>query len=217
MPKKSYNRILDEHLHILTAQGNHEAYERLKKSYHLHSLSLCSNVLFQYPESGVSRKELVIICDDFFPFVVAKFNPTLSSFYSFWKEGTIKEIMDYMINNSYGADAVSFRGTVSFNQENDKNGNDYSDILAEVDDNREKRRLMFEIRGLIARNSLTFSSQEKTLLILLLEGYSFKELEHNGAMSRACLYLTFNSAIKKLKKCIEKWQKNNVHIRSITK
>lgn len=207
MPKKSYNRLLDEHLHILISQGNHEAYQRLKKSYHLHALSLCSDILFQYPESGVSRNELVVICDDFFPVVVAKFNPTLSSFYSFWKEGTIKEIMDYMIDNSYGAEAVTFRGTVSFNQENEKNGNDYADILAEVDDNYEKRRLMFEIKGMIARNRLTFSSQERTILILLLEGYSFGELEHNGLMSRANLYLTFNNAIKKLKKCITNWIK----------
>ena len=207
MPKKSYNRILDEHLHILIAQGNHEAYVRLKKCYHLHSLSLCSDILMQYPESGVARSELVTICDDYFPVVVAKFNPALSSFYSFWKEGTIKEIMDYMIDNSYGADAFSFRGSVSFNQENEKNGNDYSDILAEVDDNREKRRMMFEIRGLIARSSWLFSSQEKTLLILLLEGYSFKELEHNGVMSRSTLYLTFNIAIRKLKNCIKKWHK----------
>ena len=34
MPKVSYNRILDEHLHTLIAQGNHEALERLKRRYH---------------------------------------------------------------------------------------------------------------------------------------------------------------------------------------
>ena len=31
MPKVSYNRILDEHLHTLISQGNHEALERLKR------------------------------------------------------------------------------------------------------------------------------------------------------------------------------------------
>lgn len=217
MPKKSYNRILDEHLHILIAQGNHEAYQRLKKCYHLHALSLCSDVLLQYPESGVSRNELMVICDDFFPRVVIKFNPALSSFYSFWKEITLKEIMDYMIDNSYGADAFMFRGHISFDQENDRNGSDYYDILAECNDNYEKRRIIFEIRGLIARNRLTFTSQEKALLILLLEGYSFRELEHNGAMSRASLYLTFNKAIRKLKKCIDEWQKNNRYIYLATK
>lgn len=207
MPKKSYNRILDEHLHILAAQGNHEAYERLKKCYHLHALSLCSDILLQYPESGISRNELVVVCDDYFPYVVLKFNPTLSSFYSFWKEGTIKEIMDYMIDNSYGANAITFRGFISLDQDNDKNGGDYYDVLGEEDNSREKRRMLFELRGLIARNSYLFSSQEKTILILVLDGYTFKELEHNGVMSRATIYLTFKSAVRKLKKCIEKWHK----------
>ena len=45
MPKKPYNRILDEHLHILAAQGNHEAYLKLQKCYHMHALSLCAELL----------------------------------------------------------------------------------------------------------------------------------------------------------------------------
>ena len=209
MPKKPYNRILDEHLHILAAQGNHEAYERLKRSYHLHALSLCANVLSQYPESGVSRKELVTVCDDYFPFIVLKFNPTLSSFYSFWKEGTMREIMDYMIDNSYGANAVSFRGSFSLDEEKDENGSDYSEMLAEVDDDRNKRRQIFELKGLISRNSSSFSSQEKMLLILLLDGYSMNELLFGDVLSRAGLYLTFNNAIEKLKKCLRRGHKNN--------
>ena len=217
MPKKSYNRILDEHLHILAAQGNHEAYERLKRSYHLHALSLCSNVLSQYPESGVSRKELVTVCDDYFPFIVLKFNPCLSSFYSFWKEGTTREIMDYMIENSYGADASIFKGSLSFDQEKDSAGNDYSDVLAESDYDINKQRTVFELKGLIMRNSASFSSQEKMLLILLLDGYSLNELIHTDIMSRANLYLTFNNAINKLQKFIKRWQKNNGHMSRITK
>ena len=209
MPKKPYNRILDEHLHILAAQGNHEAYERLKRSYHLHALSLCANVLSQYPESGVSRKELVTVCDDYFPFIVLKFNPTLSSFYSFWKEGTMREIMDYMIDNSYGANAVSFRGSFSLDEEKDENGSDYSEMLAEVDDDRNKRRQIFELKGLISRNASSFSSQEKMLLILLLDGYSMNELLFGDVLSRAGLYLTFNNAIEKLKKCLRRGHKNN--------
>lgn len=208
MPKKPYNRILDEHLHILAAQGNHEAYERLKRSYHLHALSLCANVLSQYPESGVSRKELVTVCDDYFPFIVLKFNPTLSSFYSFWKEGTMREIMDYMIDNSYGANAVSFRGSFSLDEEKDENGSDYSEMLAEVDDDRNKRRQIFELKGLISRNASSFSSQEKMLLILLLDGYSMNELLFGDVLSRAGLYLTFNNAIEKLKKCLRRGHKN---------
>lgn len=213
MPKKSYNRILDEHLHILAAQGNHEAYNRLKKSYHLHALSLCSDVLLRYPESGVSKKELIAVCDDYFPFIVLKFNPNLSSFYSFWKEGTMREIMDYMIENSYGAEASPFRGLVSLNQEKDESGTDFSDILAEVDQSYEKQRQIFEVKGLIARHSPFFTAREKALLLLLLDGYSISELEHGGVMSKQCLYLTFSSALTKLKKYMKKSLKNNKYIK----
>ena len=41
MPKRSYHRILDEHLHILITQGNHDAYQKLKRRYRYHSLTLC--------------------------------------------------------------------------------------------------------------------------------------------------------------------------------
>lgn len=207
MSRKTYNRILDEHLHILAAQGNHEAYELLKRSYHLHALSLCSNILSQYPESGVMRKELVAVCDDYFPLIVIKFNPNLSSFYSFWKEGTTREIMDYMIENSYGANACAFRGSFSLDQEKDDKGNDYYDLLAEIDEDRNKQKQIFELKGLIARNSVHFTSQEKMLLMLLLDGYSLNELQHGKFLSKAGLYLTLNHATKKLKKLVEKTHK----------
>ena len=209
MPKKSYNRILDEHLQILAAQGNHEAYEQLRKSYHLHALSLCSEILSQYPKSGVLRKELVTVCDDYFPFIVLKFNPVLSSFYSFWKEGTTRELMDYMIENSYGSGAIFFRGSISFDQEKDDGGNDYSDVLAEEDNDNYRRRQIFELKGLIARNNDVFTSSEKALLILLLDGYSMSDLEQGGFLSRSGLYLTFTNAVNKLKKCLEKCQRKS--------
>ena len=45
MPQKSFNTVLDDYLLILVAQGNHEAYERLKKRYHCHAIRICKDIL----------------------------------------------------------------------------------------------------------------------------------------------------------------------------
>ena len=63
MPKRSYHRILDEHLHILITQGNHDAYQKLKRRYRYHSLTLCRDILSQYSKTGVTMQELITICD----------------------------------------------------------------------------------------------------------------------------------------------------------
>jgi len=203
MPKKSYNRILDEHLHILVAQGNHEAYLKLQKRYHMHALLLCSEVLQQYPKTGITRKELITICDDYFPTVVLKFNPILSSFYSFWKESTMRETMDYLIENSYGAEAYVFRGSFSLDADEEKR-NLYVEMIAESDDDIVLKRKIFEVKGLINRYSVFFTNYEKTLLLLVLDGYSLKDIELAGLMAKSTLYLTFNTAVEKLKNCLKR-------------
>ena len=200
MPKKPYNRILDEHLHILAAQGNHEAYLKLQKHYHMHALSLCAEILMQYPKSGIMRKELMAVCDDHFPLVIIKYNPALSSFYSFWRESTTQELMDYMIENSYGASASSFCGALSL----DNDSNSYAEIIAEINEDQNMRRKIFEIKGLINRNSIFFTNYEKALLLLVLDGYSLKEIEQAKLMSKSNLYLTFNNGVEKLKRCLNR-------------
>ncbi len=73
MPKKSYNQILDEHLHILIAQGNHEAYNTLSKRYHIHASILVSELLKQYAYTGITRSELISVCEAHFVFVISKY------------------------------------------------------------------------------------------------------------------------------------------------
>lgn len=200
MPKKPYNRILDEHLHILAAQGNHEAYLKLQKHYHMHALSLCAEILMQYPKSGITRKELIAVCDDHFPLVIIKYNPALSSFYSFWRESTTQELMDYMVDNSYGASASSFCGALFL----DNDSNSYAEIIAEINEDQNMRRKIFEVKGLINRNSIFFTNYEKALLLLVLDGYSLKEIEQAKLMSKSNLYLTFNNGVEKLKRCLNR-------------
>lgn len=69
MPRKSYNQILDEHLYILVAQGNHEAFIKLRKRYHKHALSLSTELIRQYNSSGITRADLVAVCEGYFPIV----------------------------------------------------------------------------------------------------------------------------------------------------
>lgn len=207
MPKRSYNRILDEHLHILVAQGNHEAYQRLKKRYYFHSLKLCRDIMSQHSKSGVTIAELLAVCDDCFPIAVTKFDPSLSSLFSFWRELTTQTIMDYLIDNAYTANGAEFSGAISLDQEfEDKHT--ISDYVSEKDDDYHKRKLIVEIRNAIAKNEKFFTRKEYALLNLILDGYSIGELEHSGLISRTNLYLTFKSAVRKLKRFVKNANSN---------
>ena len=133
MLKKSYNTILDEHLHILIAQGNHEAFVKLKRRYHYHSVKLCRDILSRYEEAGVTVSELMSVCNDTFILVVINFNPQLSSFYSYWKRVTTNDLLEYLSRNSYEGDAVTFKGCFSIDQEFEDN-HGFANVLREKDD-----------------------------------------------------------------------------------
>ena len=202
MSRKSYNTILDEHLHILIAQGNHEAFEYLKKRYHFHSIQLCRDILKQYDKSGIGIQDLVIVCDSFFRSVVEKYDAELSSFYSFWKQITSHQVMEYVTDNSYTADASTFSGSISIDQEFEDN-HSFADLLCEIDDSRIKRKKIAEIKHVISKFESNFVKQESALLNLVLDGYSIAELEHSGVMSKTALYLTFKNAVEKLQKILD--------------
>ena len=208
MPKVSYNRILDEHLHTLVAQGNHEAFERFKRRYLNHSYALCHDLLKQYQKTGISVNELMSVCEGQFIFIVKKFDPSQSTFFSFWKEITIHRLMDYLIDNSYKTDSTEIGGNISLDQEfEDKHT--LSDLISEQDDeSREKKRKLFEIKNVIANNDDVFTKQEAALLNMILSGYTIADLEHGGVMSRSALYLTFKTATEKLQKLVRKIKGN---------
>lgn len=207
MPKRSYHRLLDEHLHILISQGNHEAYQRLKKRYRHHSQALCHDFLTQYIKTGIALKELVAVVEGCFLSIVRKYDSALNSFFSFWKEITVHNIMEYMIDNAYIVSLEGFRGLVSID-EHPGDKNPVCDMVCEKDDDRIKKRKIFEIKSLIARHEETFSHQESTLLKFVLEGYSLGDLEHVGVMSKSTLYLTFNTAVEKLQNLIKRIKRN---------
>ena len=203
MPNKSFNQILDEHLHILIAQGNHEAYQSLNKRYHKHASLLCTNLLRQYPDTGISKKELLSLCEAHFLFVVTKYTNGLSRFYSFWKESTSQMLMDYLIENSYEGDSFVYKGIVSFDQNSDDR-HCFGDLIGERDDEKALIRKAFEMKGLINKFGVFFTGQEKALLNLILEGYTLPELEHSGMLRKSYLYLTYKSAISKLHNLLRK-------------
>ena len=207
MPKASYHRILDEHLHALIAQGNHEALAKLKRRYFYHSLALCRDLLSQYQKTGISIQELMTVCEDSFIGIVRRYDSSLSSFFSFWKDSTIHRLMDYLVDYAYKEDSVGFKGNISIDQEFD-DSHTISDYLFEKDENREKKRQLFEIKNVVAQNEDIFTKQEKTLLNLVLDGYTIGELEHSGVLSRSQLYLTFKNAVTKLRSLIKKIKTN---------
>ena len=201
MPKKSYNNILDEHLHILIAQGNHEAFERLEKRYRSHAVYLCREILKQYEQTGISSADLLTVCDSSFRSIVEKYDAELSSFFSFWKQIATHQIMEYLTDNSYTAEASTFKGSISIDQGLEDN-RPFADLLCEIDDSKNKRKRIADIKRIIKRHLLHFTKQESSMLNLILDGYSIPDLEHSGIMSRSSLYLTFNAAVEKLRKII---------------
>ena len=199
MPKRSYNQILDEHLHILIAQGNHEAYNTLRKRYRTHASFLINDILRQYPDTGLSKKELVAVSEEHFIFVISKYMPLRSSFYTFWKRNTYQYLMDYLIDNSYDGEASSFKGTFSLDQKKDEM-HSFGEMLAERDDERSVKRLMFEIRSTLIKYDTFFTVPEKALLNLIMQGYSLADFEQSGILKKSQVNLTYKSAIDKLKK-----------------
>ena len=203
MPNKSFNQILDEHLHILIAQGNHEAYRALNKRYHRHALLLCADILRQFPDSGVTKKELLSLCEEHFLIVTSKFTNGLASFYSFWKDSTTQMLIDYLVDNSYMSGAFYFKGCVSLDQSSEDR-REFSELIGERNTENEIMRKIFEIKCIIDKFDVFFTCQEKALLNLVLEGYTLPELEHTGMLKRSYLYLTYKSAVNKLHNCFKR-------------
>ena len=201
MPNKSYNQILDEHLHILIAQGNHEAFNKLRKRYRVHAVILVSEYLKQYGYTGVTNKELITICEEHFPFVINKYIPGRSSFYTFWKQSTSQFLMDYIIENSYEGEAYVFGGSISFDQKNDEM-HSFSELLAERGDERMIKRMVFEIKHTLHKYQAFFSTAERTLINMILEGYSLADFTNSGILGKSQVNLTYKSAIEKLQKYI---------------
>lgn len=207
MPNKSKQRIPDEKLHLLITRGNYEAFLELKKRYHKHSLVLVNDLLTQYINTGISKKDLTSVCDGHFAYVVRNYLTGRSSFYSYWKEITSQSAMDYLIDNSYGGEASIFNGSISLNQQGE-NSHDFDDILSEKDIDKNERRKIFEIKAILARNDASFTTSEKAVLNLLLTGITFKEIEKTGLYGKTYIHLTYKSAIEKLKKFAKEPPKN---------
>lgn len=196
MPK-TYNRIVDEHLHTLITQGNHEALIRLRKRYQTNIVSLSCEMLSRFQNTGIQHKELISLCEDNFNYIVRNYDPQLSSFFYFWKDVTTNTIMDYIQENSYRAGAKMFNGLFSLNSEYD-DGREYSDIISESDEETFKRRLAKEMEAFIDHFASIFTKDELALLSLAMNGYTLAEMEKGNMMSRSEIHLTFKSAIKKI-------------------
>lgn len=207
MAPKTYNRILDEHLHILITQGNHEAYLYLVKRYRKYFKGLTCEMVEKYPNSGVSYKELMAICSQMFPSIVRKYDPgRLSSFFVFWRESSEKAMVDYLLENSYLANAAMFRGFVSFDEEADERRL-AGERLAEFNETHYSEKRIEELKKIINAHRKEFKHQEFAMLTLMLEGYDLNDLEHSGMMSRSSLYLTFNNACDKIRKYLKRVKK----------
>ena len=207
MAPKTYNRILDEHLHILITQGNHEAYLYLVKRYRKYFKGLTCEMVEKYPNSGVSFKELMAICSQMFPSIVRKYDPgRLSSFFVFWRESSEKAMVDYLLENSYLANAAMFRGFVSFDEEADERRL-AGERLAEFNETHYSEKRIEELKKIINAHRKEFKHQEFAMLTLMLEGYDLNDLEHSGMMSRSSLYLTFNNACDRIRKYLKRVKK----------
>ena len=203
MPSKTYNLVLDEHLYILITQGLYEAFAELKKRYHKHALVLCDELLTQYPNTGILKKELVAICDDNFPVVLRKYIVGASSFYRFWENCSRQVAMDFLINFSYGAEGVFFSTIFSIDQDIEgKYGS--LEFLSERDQDKNLKREVFEVRNVLLKFNAFFTETEKSLLNLVLSGFSVYDLEKTGLYSKSQLYLTFSNAVEKVKKYMNK-------------
>jgi hypothetical protein len=126
----------------------------------------------------------------------------LSSFFVFWRESSEKAIVDYLLENSYLANAAMFSGFVSFDEEADER-RFASERIAEFNEHHYNEKRIEELKRIIYAHRKEFKHQEFAMLTLMLEGYDLNDLEHTGMMSRSSLYLTFNNACDKIRKYIQ--------------
>lgn len=201
-PLKSYNRKLDEHLHSLITRGNHDAYLKLARRYRLYAKHLTKEILEQYQGSGVGFSDLMTVFTDSFCYIVRNFDYQKTSFYVFWREISKKLAIDYIIENSYLANAKAFRSFIHFDEEHGEKRM-LGDRVNEYDEDYLTERLIRELKRLLHIHKEEFKKLEFTVLFLLLDGYSIAELEHSGMMSRSALYLTFNNACIKMRNIVE--------------
>ena len=202
MPSKPYNRILDEHLHILIAQGNHEAFERLKSRYYYHALKLCRGIISQFEATDIAIGDLMAVCSYYFLSIIKKFDPSMEkSFFSFWKKITEQKVTEYLAKNFY-QEKKAHKNSFSLDQDLEDKHTMYG-IIYEKDDDAAIQKLVLEMKSVVRRNPDHFTKQETALLHFVLDGYSLSDLEHSGLMSRSALYLTFKSAVKKLQKLVQ--------------
>ena len=168
---KTYNRILDEHLHSLVAQGNHEAYLKLKRRYKIYATKLIKEILDQFPNSGVTFSELKSMSLFYFSYVVKKYDNNLGPFYTFWKDTITQYLMDYLYENSYKGDAKEFDGIISLDEEYESRRIN-SETIAENDENYHQERMLAEIRRIVTSHKEDFKKEEFAMLILMIYGYS---------------------------------------------
>lgn len=202
MPKRTYHQILDEHLHILIAQGSYDAFINLRKRYHKHAVQLATDLYQQYRYTGISFNELLAACEDYFPFTICKFVPGLSTFYCFWKSTTKLHLINYIIDFSYDGNGVPINDYISFDQKKDES-HSFGELIGETNDQSVVKRKIFEIKHILHKYNLFFTTQEKALINCVLEGYSLMDFKRSGALGRSQISLTYKSAVNKLKKYME--------------
>jgi len=203
MPKRNnHHRVLDEYLILLITQGNHEAYETLRKRYHRHSLSLANEIAKSHQKAGLPISEIIAVCDYYFPAAVSRYNHFQSSFFHYWREMTSHYVLNYIIDLCYTEKSLILKTIFSIDDPIDEK-HSVQDVLAERDEDILKKKAIEEINHIVKRHKSAFEKNELSLLELMLEGYSIGELEHSGLMAKSTLYITFNIAVNKLQKIMK--------------
>ena len=199
---KSYKRILDEHLHDLIAQGNHEAYLKLSRRYKRYAEILATETLDKCSALGVTYSEIMTVCSDNFLYVVKKYDHQRCSFYTFWQNTIERFVMDYITTTYCSETAKTFRSCFSFDEENSER-RFVTEMLLETDEEQLNEAKIRDVKAVIEKNKDAFRHEEYAMLLLVLQGYSLADFEHSGIMSMSAVYLTFNSACVKLKKMFD--------------
>lgn len=202
MPKRlPKDYLTDDYLHSLCAKNIPGAYEKFFQKYQVFSRKLVKQIQINYPGSGVSLEDLLAVCDSHFHIVVKKFDPNSGIFYSFWRTLIEREVMDYLMENSYKGKARTFAGIYVLDEEMDERQT-YCEYLREDDDNHFSVQQIKELKLFLKQNSTKFDANELLVLNLNLEGYSLSEIEATGVIKRSTLYLTYNKAVDKLRKLL---------------
>lgn len=190
------NRLTDEELVELIRRGNEEAQIVLFERYNAYCYRLAYEFKNSNSKSGITVEEFHNIAKYSLHLAIEKFSNDSTSFNYYWSIVAKHEILRYIQKNSYQNDAKEFFG-VSLDTVLD-NDIVLSDVVGDDDKEIGSDAFLKEVRKIINGNEADLTKDEHAIALLLLKGFTPKEISNKLGISVSRAYYLIKLVREKL-------------------